>query len=153
MSQKELTLDYITNFLRDHDLKVTKFRQELLKLFLDHQVHSLSTAAIMQKLKKNLKAINLSSVYNNLDVLCRIGVLKVNINLVTNMPTYELALDSDPHIHAYNIDANHESIIGVDCDLHYTLKTYFLNRGMQLEDYIIQATYKKIGDSQDQGDK
>lgn len=138
-SSRPLKMEEILGYLNENKLKITQSRRDIIDLFLQKENHSLSTNSIILKLKKKDPKLNISTVYNNLDALCRVGVLKPNINMVTNQPVFELAVDPEPHIHAYNLDDDKEMIMKIDCALHDQLRKYFNEKNLVLEDYIIQA--------------
>lgn len=139
---KPLQLEAVLAYLNDQKLKITKARKEIINLFLTNPQHTLTTHLIIYKLKKANPRLNIATVYNNLETLSSVGVLKLSINLAANKPAYELALDPAPHIHAFNLTNNCEEVLKVDCTLHTKLINYFAKQGLILEDYLIQAVFR-----------
>ncbi|MDQ0514259.1 Fe2+ or Zn2+ uptake regulation protein [Mycoplasmoides fastidiosum] len=141
-SERLINIEQVKDFLQDRHLKITKSRLDLLKVFLNNETHYLTMTTILAKLRKINAKVNVSSVYNNLEILCRIGAIRPNLNISTNETTFELLLNAVPHIHAYVAEDERETALEINCELHDAVIEQFQKQGFIVEDYLIQAVVR-----------
>lgn len=78
-------------------LKMTKQRQEIIDVLIDHQDRLLSVEAILNNLTHNSK-LNITTIYRNLDALTAIGLLHRTV-LADQMTYYKLSCGGHHHHH------------------------------------------------------
>ncbi|WP_391591608.1 Fur family transcriptional regulator protein [[Mycoplasma] cavipharyngis] len=141
-SNHKINIQEAKDFLNDSGLKVTKTRVDLLEIFVQNQNHNLTFAKILKFLNQKKNNVNVSSLYNNLKIFCRIGILRSNLNLLTHETTFELLLNAVPHIHAYIISSEKQLVFNIGCELHDAMIAQFEKENYIVEDYLIQAVIR-----------
>ena len=92
----ETKLQQIRNEMKKKNIKRTKQREQILRLFL-MPGHNLFTAAqIHQQLAQTAQKINPSTIYRNLDILTTAGLIR-QISLNDGISRYELITDHHHH--------------------------------------------------------
>lgn len=78
-------------------LKMTKQRQQIIDVLIEHQDRLLSVEAILKKLNHNSK-LNITTIYRNLEALMAIGLLHCTV-LEDQMTYYKLNCGGHHHHH------------------------------------------------------
>lgn len=85
----------ILSTIKEHHLRLTKTRRAILEMFF-HQHAPLSVARILDELEKQAILVNKTTVYRELEMLQKIGIVQV-LSLQDRKQYFELALRSHHH--------------------------------------------------------
>lgn len=85
----------ILSTIKVHHLRLTKTRRAILEMFF-HQHAPLSVARILEELEKQVILVNKTTVYRELEMLQKIGIVQV-LSLQDRKQYFELALRSHHH--------------------------------------------------------
>lgn len=93
-----MNLKEIEQTLKDKGYKLTNQRRAILDVLLQHKNHFLSAEEIYSKAKKRYLQTNFSTIYRNLEILEKTGMLhKTNIH--SGVSRYELICHDTHHHH------------------------------------------------------
>jgi Fe2+ or Zn2+ uptake regulation protein len=96
--------------LKDEGYKLTNQRKAMLEVLYENKSHFLSAEEIYRKSREKYPNTNLSTIYRNLDMLEKIGILhRVNIN--NEASSYELICNNHHHHHIICKDCGKTEII------------------------------------------
>jgi Fe2+ or Zn2+ uptake regulation protein len=113
--------DSIEQKLKDQGYKITPQRKIIIKAFTKAKNHLLSAEKVFEWSKKHEKSINLSTIYRNIEVMMRIGVLK-KISLDNHVDQYKLSVTNEHHHHIVCISCG-KSEIFKDCPVSHIENT------------------------------
>lgn len=87
----------IYDTIKSNGYKITNHRKEIIRVLMDNNEYLLDASDIYEKLIKVNKEINFSTVYRNIEMLTKIGIIKKN-NLENGKSAYQLVI-GDKHGH------------------------------------------------------
>ena len=90
--------DSIEYKLKDEGYKITEQRKTIIKAFIKARNHLLSAEKVYDWIDKNEKTIDLSTIYRNIELLMKIGILK-KISLDNQADQYKLSVTNEHHHH------------------------------------------------------
>ncbi|MGL5246531.1 MAG: Fur family transcriptional regulator [Mycoplasmoidaceae bacterium] len=93
--------DTIINYLSKNGYRITQNRIDIIKCLLDDN-HGHTINEIVSHLKKKDKRINVSSVYNTIEILIDEGIVDLNTNYKIKGTSYEIINNDSRHIHVYD---------------------------------------------------
>ncbi len=83
--------------IKNNGYKLTNHRKEIIRVLLDNNEYLLEASEIYDKLIRISKGINFSTVYRNIEMLTKIGIIKKN-NLENGKSAYQL-ITEEQHGH------------------------------------------------------
>lgn len=98
-------IDLFRDLLVNNNHRFTNQREKILKVFLKYKDKHFNAEQLLDILKKEEKNIGLATVYRNLELFNRLGILK-QIDFNDAFRYYELNL----------LDTHHHHLICVNCD-------------------------------------
>lgn len=101
--------------------RLTPHRELILEIFLENEGLHLSAEEVFSKAKKKDSSIGFATVYRNLDLLNKLGIL-YKLNLGDGKRRYELNTAEDKHQHHHLICLGCDKIIEVKWDLLHSLE-------------------------------
>ncbi|MGL5591378.1 MAG: Fur family transcriptional regulator [Mycoplasmoidaceae bacterium] len=107
--------DTIINYLSKKGYRITQNRIDIIKCLLDDN-HGHTINEIVSHLKKKDKRINVSSVYNTIEILIDEGIVDLNTNYKIKGSSYEIINSDVRHIHVY--DPNNKKEHHIDLPEH-----------------------------------
>ena len=108
-----INVDEFVQLLKEHDLKVTPQRLEILKYLATHKIHPTANK-IYSALKKRNPSLSKTTIYNSLDTLYKHKI----INLLT-ISTTEMRYDFNVKAHHHFLCRICGTIIDIDVDCPY----------------------------------
>ncbi|SMP49492.1 Fur family transcriptional regulator [Anoxynatronum buryatiense] len=106
-----MTWEDLKNQLKKKCIKVTRQREQLLRLFLSPEQHLLTAAQIHQALQLTDQNMNPSTIYRNLETLDEAGIIR-QISLNDGLARYELVTDHHHH-HLICLQCNRMQVVDV----------------------------------------
>ena len=91
-----LTWEDLKNQLKKKRIKVTRQREQLLRLFLAPERHLMTAAQVHLNLQSSDHQMDPSTVYRNLETLAEAGIIR-HISLNDGLSRYELVTDHHHH--------------------------------------------------------
>ncbi|MGL4616892.1 MAG: Fur family transcriptional regulator [Mycoplasmoidaceae bacterium] len=95
------TEDNIINYLSKKGYRITQNRIDIVKCLLDDN-HGHTINEIVSHLRKKDKKINVSSVYNTIEILIDEGIVDLYTNYKIKGTSYEIINNESKHIHVYD---------------------------------------------------
>ena len=101
----EKNFDRFKKILLENDYRLTTQRKEILKVFLKHKEKHFNAEQLSDILKNRDSNIGLATIYRNLELFHRLGILK-QLDFNDAFKYYELNL----------IEKHHHHLICINCD-------------------------------------
>jgi len=113
--------DSIEHKLKVQGYKITEQRKTIIKAFVEFKNHLLSAEKVYEWINKDEKNIDLSTIYRNIELMMKIGVLK-KISLDNHVDQYKLSVTNEHHHHIVCVCCG-KSEIFKDCPVPHIEKT------------------------------
>ena len=101
----EKNFDRFKKILLENDYRLTSQRKEILKVFLKHKEKHFNAEQLSDILKNRDSNIGLATIYRNLELFHRLGILK-QLDFNDAFKYYELNLIEKHHHHLICINCN-----------------------------------------------
>ncbi|MFW5998196.1 MAG: Fur family transcriptional regulator [Halanaerobiaceae bacterium] len=100
-----LLLDKFKNRLSSHNYKLTKQREDVLKVFIENKNNHFSAEELFEEVKKINPDVGLATIYRSLELFSELGII------------HELDFDKSYKRYELNIkDNHHHHLICLKCD-------------------------------------
>ena len=122
--------------------RLTNSRVEIIKCLQDEH-HSHTINDIVKDLKSKNKHVNVASVYNNINLLIKEGMIDIYPDYLSKNQLYELVDKNKMHIHLYFYENEKQERYLLPENIKQSIKDFLNEKGYDFQNIKIEILAKK----------
>ncbi|MGL4647607.1 MAG: Fur family transcriptional regulator [Mycoplasmoidaceae bacterium] len=138
-----ITEESFIKILSKKGYRITNSRKDIISCLFDNN-HEHTISELINHLKANHNQINVSSIYNTIEILIKEGLVQQQINPLTKEINYEVINPDNNHFHVYDLETEVEYLLNLPKPIKHEIEKFVTSQlGLTLTSFQIAVFAKK----------